>query len=127
MENSTFQFNWNADDLKKYLSDFNTLSDSIQQQSVKNDITSVLKVMLATEEIKDIRQNREERKSYASHIFIMICIYLILVFTLLFFSGFGFWGFYLSDSIILSLIGTTLINVLGVFIIVVNYLFPKKR
>lgn len=127
MGDNSFHLNWNNEELKEYLADVSTLSDSIQQQSSIRDITPVLQLMLTTEEIKDMRQNREERKSYALQIFIMICIYLFLIFVLLFFYGFKSWGFQLSEKVVLSLIGTTLINVLGVFIIVVNYLFPKKR
>lgn len=127
MADNTFSLNWNNKELNEYLANISTFSDSIQQQSSIKDITSILQLMLTTEEIKDMRQNREERKAYASHIYIMLCIYLGVIFILLLFSGFNWWGFYLSEKIVLSLIGTTLINVLGIFIIVVNYLFPKKR
>lgn len=127
MDSSTLNLQWD-EGLKDYLVNFKNISDSIIKQGAPiNDITSILQIMLTSEEIKDMRQNREERKSYASYIFFMICFYLVIVFVLLFFSGFNCWGFYLSDKIVLSLIGTTLINVLGVFIIVVNYLFPRKR
>ena len=34
--------------------------------------------------------------------------------------------FALSDAVILAAIGGTTVNVLGIFIIVVNYLFPKR-
>jgi hypothetical protein len=34
--------------------------------------------------------------------------------------------FNLSDTVILAAIGGTTVNVLGIFVVVVNYLFPKR-
>lgn len=127
MENSNFRLNWNSEDLYSYLNEASSISSMIPKSSSYQEATDALKYILTNEEIKDMMQNREERKSYAFCIFVLICIYLFLVFVILFFSGFKLWCFKLSDSILLTLLGTTLINVLGVFIIVVNYLFPNVR
>lgn len=127
MENRNFRLNWNSEDLNSYLNEASSISNMIPKSSSLQEATDALKYILTNEEIKDMMQNREERKSYAFCIFVLICTYLFLVFVILFFSGFKLWCFKLSDSILLTLLGTTLINVLGVFIIVVNYLFPNVR
>ena len=35
--------------------------------------------------------------------------------------------FYLSDAVIITLLGTTTANVIGILIIVVTYLFSRKK
>ena len=83
-----------------------------------------------------LRQNITERKKYAHRIFVMICIWLASVFLILVLEGFGSAGttlsierttirFNLPSSVILAVVGSTTINVLGIFYIVTNYLFPK--
>lgn len=44
----------------------------------------------------------------------------------LFMQGFSVKGFALPDSVLMLLLGTTTANVIGLFIIVANYLFPKN-
>ena len=44
-------------------------------------------------------------------------------------DGFGTAGVIpvrLSDSVVLGLIGSTTLNIVGVFYVVANYLFPKR-
>ena len=77
-----------------------------------------------------LKQDLELRKSFAWDIFYLIIGWLLLVFAVLFLQGFSVaictHTFRLSDAIILALIGGTTINVLGIFIIVVRYLFPQS-
>jgi hypothetical protein len=75
---------------------------------------------------KQRRQDRKERRRYAHRIFCLISIWLSAVLLILVFQGFGWWGFKLADSIVITAIGTTTATVLGIFLIVANYLFPKK-
>lgn len=78
-------------------------------------------------ELQSYRQDIIERKTYASRIFRLVVGWLALLFILLFIQGalspHGYFN--LSDKVILALIGGTTVNVLGLFIIVANYLFPK--
>ncbi len=78
--------------------------------------------------LEGIRQDLAERKSYARYIFVLICVWLLGMFILLLIQGFlsPHQWFALSDAVILAAIGGTTINVLGIFIVVVNYLFPRK-
>lgn len=79
------------------------------------------------EEVESIRQDREERKVYASKTFDFLCIYMMCVGLLLFMSGSTTASFQLSDSVLIVILGTTTTNVLGIFYFVANYLFPKRH
>lgn len=77
-------------------------------------------------ELFSFRQDIEERKKYAGRIFKLIAIWLIGIFVLLVLQGFSLCGFKLSNNVLIASIGGTTINVIGIFIIVVKYLFAKQ-
>lgn len=81
----------------------------------------------AEEELESAKQDRTERKRYASLIFGLICAWLVMLFAVLFFQGLAAFGFQLQDSVLLALIGGTTANVLGIFVIVAKYLFPSNK
>lgn len=81
---------------------------------------------LKWEELKCREQDREQRKRYADYIFVFLCIYMVLVFTVLILCGCCGVGFCLSDSVIIALITTTTANIIGIFIFVVRYLFKSS-
>ncbi|MCD8304054.1 MAG: hypothetical protein LUC86_04430 [Prevotellaceae bacterium] len=66
-------------------------------------------------------QDREQRKKYASRIFWMICVYLVLILIVVFSCGWGLMA--LNDGVLMMLLGTTTANVIGLFAIVTKYLF----
>jgi fatty acid desaturase len=75
------------------------------------------------------RQNINFRKGFSIAIFVLGCLWLAFIALVIIFQGFGkFRGgsFNLSQGVMLALIGTTTVNVLGLFYVVTNYLFPKK-
>ena len=71
-------------------------------------------------------QDREQRKEFAEKIFEFVRSYMIAVFVMLFLKAIT-PRFYLSDNVIITLLGTTTANVIGILIIVVTYLFSRKR
>ena len=79
------------------------------------------------EELKGLKQDREERKRYATRIFNLIAVWLFGIFFLLILAGFRPFGFHLGDTVLVSFIGGTTINVLGIFIVVAKYLFPSRN
>lgn len=79
------------------------------------------------EEIENLKQNRSQRKKFAYWIFGFMCLYIIAVFAVLFFTGFRQGNFCLADSVLLMLLGTTTANVIGIFVIVAKYLFHIKE
>lgn len=81
-------------------------------------------------DLKSKHQDITERKKYTGRIFWLIVGWLIAVLVILLLQGFyKIWKVYflLSDNVILALIGGTTANVLGIFIIVTKYLFPKTK
>lgn len=76
---------------------------------------------------KSYEQNINERKKYAGRIFALICYWLAGVFLLLLADGeSGLTHFFLPEGVILAIIGSTTLNVLGIFVIVTHYLFPQQ-
>lgn len=75
------------------------------------------------EALNDMRQDREQRKSFSSRIFVFMCLYMLVSIVIVFFCGFHIME--LSEAIIIALLTTTLANVIGVFNFVAKYLFHK--
>ncbi len=88
---------------------------------------------LESEELKariaKLNQDIELRKKYSGKLYWLISIWLIAMFALLLLQGFlGINGYFnLSDKVLITIIGGTTINVLGLFAIVANYIFPKEN
>ena len=76
--------------------------------------------------LKDLGNQISQRESYAFRVFVLLCVWLIGMFAVLGLQGFKCHGFLLSDNVLLALIGGTTANVFGLFLVVMNYLFPKK-
>lgn len=72
-------------------------------------------------------QNKQQRKDFAERIYSFAAIYMLGVFLLLFLSGTETINFKLSDNVLITLLGTTTANVIGILIIVVTYLFSRKK
>ena len=78
-------------------------------------------------EVKSREQDMAARQLYANRIFWLIATWLLVVFFFLVGDGFSLGGFDLTDAVLISLIGGTTANVIGIFLIVVSYLFPKSK
>lgn len=76
-------------------------------------------------EIKSKEQDISMRKEYANRTFALVCLYMICVFLLIILAC-SPAVFSMSDNVLMVLLGTTTVNVIGLFAIVMNYLFPKK-
>jgi hypothetical protein len=74
-------------------------------------------------ETKSLEQDTSERKKYAARIYWLLCGWLVMLFALLFCRG--FLKADLSDKVLIAIITGTTANILGIFAIVVAYLFPK--
>ncbi len=72
------------------------------------------------------RQDIKQRKKYAAKIFGLACWWLVGVFALLIASGWRGGFFYLSDRVLLGLLGGSTATVVGLFYIVGHYLFPNR-
>ena len=78
-------------------------------------------------ELKQIDEIVSSRKAYADKIFDLVVWWLVALGVVVVLAGFkGKTNFDLDSKIILALIGGTTLNVLGIFTIVTNFLFPKN-
>lgn len=77
-------------------------------------------------ENKSDTQDRGQRKGFAISVFALVSLYLASVLAVLFIQGFS-KSFYLSDSVLITLLGTTTANVISILVIVVTYLFSRKK
>ena len=73
----------------------------------------------------------DARKSYGIKVFWLMVVWLSAVFVLVILSGIPILEdkkyFHLSENIVLALIGTTTLNVIGLFGFVMKYLFSPKK
>lgn len=76
------------------------------------------------EEIEGLKQDREQRKIFGYCIFGFMCAYMVVVVALVACCGFGLATF--SDTVLITLLTSTLAEIIGIFNFVVKYLFHKK-
>ena len=73
------------------------------------------------------QQNLDERKKYAKYTFWFVSVWTGAIILIGFFQGFSLCSFQLSDAILGTLMGGTMLKVLGTFYIILRYLFPSKQ
>lgn len=105
------------------------LSDerAIQVEPIENDGLLAIqqkKIQRLDEEIKDLQQDREQRKVLSYALFGFMCFYMLIALTIVFCCGFGWM--YLSDKVLITLMTTTLADVIGIFGFVAKYLYHNK-
>lgn len=77
-------------------------------------------------QIESFRQDISERKHYAGKAFVMVSIYLIVVALFFFLAGLECAPFHCSDAVLITLLSTTTTTVIGIFLLVMQYLFHKR-
>lgn len=96
-----------------------------------------ISLLSAFEELRQKKQDRVGRKNFAAWIFWFLMAWMIFVGFLVFldacdgarllpFHRVWLIHFGMDEKTLLALLGTTTLNVIGIFAIVANYLFPKK-
>lgn len=86
---------------------------------IKNDISR--------EELEGRQQDRTLRKELGDKIYNFVSFYMFCVFFILVLSGIRCNSFTLSDTVLISILGTTTANVIGVLVIVATYYFNKNK
>lgn len=81
---------------------------------------------ILAEKLKGQQQDRDQRKEFALRIFNFVSLYMLGVFFVLILCGIGCNNFSLSDTVLVTLLGTTTATVIGVFNFVARYLFHNK-
>lgn len=77
---------------------------------------------------RQLKQDITEREKYANRSFWLVVGWIVAILAVVGLQGFSDkTGFSISDNVLMTLIGGTTINILGIFIVVANYLFPKTN
>jgi hypothetical protein len=80
-----------------------------------------IELQMQRETLEGSRQDRLERKKYATNIFWLLVAFLGATVAIVTLSGLR--ALCLSDTVIVTLLATTTADVIGIFIFVVKYLF----
>lgn len=76
------------------------------------------------EELEGLKQDRKQRKTFSVYLFAFTCVYMTATLIVVYLCGLGVM--HLSDAIIITLLTTTLAEVIGMFNFVARYLFHHK-
>lgn len=79
------------------------------------------------EENEGLKQDRTLRKELGDKIYNFVSFYMFCVFFILVLSGIRCNSFTLSDTVLITILGTTTANVIGVLVIVATYYFNKNK
>lgn len=105
------------------------IKDKKAQERLDHDEKShKLKRKRKKQKIDDEAQNIELRKRFASDNFDLVTWYLIVVAFFLFATGVTHFIKidFLSDNVLITILTTTTINVIGIYLIVLHYLYKPK-
>lgn len=111
------------------ISELESLDESKEEEFSSSRDENFIEHALRWEKYLSRKQDRQQRKEFATKIFYFLCVYMVVVFVLLLFSGINGQGlcFHLEENVLLALLTTTTINMISIFIVVAKYLFPNKR
>ena len=107
-------------------------TEELAHTSRSHQLEISAKIVALEKQIAELRSYNldvDERRRFALRVFRLTCAWLTIVMLVVLANGFGtacLIRFRLSDSVVLGLIGSTTANIVGVFLVVVNYLFPKQ-
>ena len=76
-------------------------------------------------ELKELKGNIAQRYKYAERIYRLVTKWLIALFLLILIDGFEWVD--ISDGVLIALVGGTTANVLGLFVLVLKYLFNPNQ
>jgi len=72
-------------------------------------------------------QDIQQRKEFGNKIYWLVVGWILGILVLLGIQGFGIFEFKLSEKVLITLIGGTTLNVLGIFVIVAKYFFKTSK
>ena len=101
----------------------NNWDSEIDNEFNKVANTNVDIINLKTQVKKRFEQDTKHRAFLAIWVVAATSLWLIVVLIIIFFCGFSFMGFHLSDTVLTVLLSTTTLNVLGLPFIVLKGFF----
>lgn len=76
--------------------------------------------------LRDEQQHiRDYRRKYSGRVYWLTCLWLAFTAALLIASGFKDGPFKLSDAVLVAALGSALAAVIGMFLVILNWLYPK--
>lgn len=99
-------------------------------QNIGDRYSGEVEYLIKTQFANSLQQNRRERIKYAKWTFWLTIGWIFIVLILVFLSGLKHKGeaiLHLSDTVLITLITTTTLNVFGFFILVMQFLFNKEE
>lgn len=84
-----------------------------------------LELQLLKAQIQKFEDDNQSRREFSRSIFTVTVIWMFLVLMIVIQCANGKWE--LPDSVLIALITTTTANVIGIFLIVANYLFNREK
>lgn len=97
------------------------LSEDLEEHKLRYEVETL------KQQVVEARDTHNLRVGYSKKLFWLVCTWLACVAVAVGLSGFGAWGFKLSDAVLIAFITTTTVNVVGLFIVVAKWLFPAKN
>lgn len=94
--------------------------DSLSETDIEMELRRV-ELDIRKEELEGKRQDREQRGKFSKWIFGFMGVYMVAVLAVLVLSGLGVFS--LSNTAIVALLTTTTADAIGIFLVVVKYLF----
>lgn len=94
--------------------------DSLSETDIEMELRRV-ELDIRKEELEGKRQDREQRGKFSKWIFIFMGAYMVIVLVVIFLAGLCVLT--LSNAAIVALLTTTTADVIGIFLVVVKYLF----
>lgn len=95
-------------------------SESLEEQKNRCELAQL------NQRNKEASDTHTLRINYANKIFVLTCIWLSLMIFSVALAGFGSFGFYLSDKVLMTFIGSTTLSVFGLFTIAARWLFRQS-
>lgn len=102
---------------------------AVQNSSIEEEGRALIEALrkknqLQDEKIKDLQQDRKQRKYLSYALFGFMCTYMLVVLIIVILCGFTLM--YLSDKVLIIMLTTTLADVIGIFGFVAKYLYHNK-
>ena len=117
------------DDLLKWIKEFDPGDTAVEADAEfdSDPERTATASQFSQAELESYRQDTAERKKYASNIFGLMAGWILFIVVVILLQASETAKFELTENVLLALIVTTTANILGLFVIVANYLFPKSR
>jgi hypothetical protein len=85
-----------------------------------------LKLKLLEHDLKVAQSRQEAREKYEPRLFNFTIAWTIIVLLLVLAEAYHFNNFFLPAKVMITIVGSTTINVFGLLMIALKYIFPKE-